>query len=162
MLTQWKLKKNSHNWLGSLNPQTFLGPWTLLSRLLSRLLMQLETIIDSCSKMRRLHALNQPNQQAALVQLVKSRANQDRRLATSIHHFTYNNSHPDNTREIAGAFGRLFASSLTTDSNLQTSCVSCLSLEKFSIVSFLPKEIIPLVGKKWAITQDQKCYFQPL
>lgn len=51
----------------------------------------------------------------AQAQLTKSRANHTGLPGTPVRILTHSNSQLDNSQEIAEAFGRLFASSLTSD-----------------------------------------------
>lgn len=50
-------------------------------------------------------------------------------------------------REISGAFGRFFASSLSIDNDLPTSYPPCMTSKIFVTVSFLPKMMAPLLEK---------------
>lgn len=114
-----------------------------LFRRLNRLPNQSESIVYSSIKMHVPSAFNRTNSQAALAQLFESSANHARLSAAPIHHPTYNNKYLDNPQEIAEAFVRSCAPSLTNDGNLPTSCLPGPTSESFSIVAFLSKRKLP-------------------
>lgn len=89
--------------------------------------------------------------------MIKSRAKHVSLSATPIHRFTYNNTYLESPQKIAEALGSFFASSRKVHSNIPNSCPPCLIWETPSTVSFLPKELATLVGKKQksATTLDQ-------
>lgn len=103
--------------------------------------------MNSHTKEQEPHALNLPKPLAALLRPTKYWVYCTRLSVTPIHRLTYKNTYPKDTQEIAEAFGRIFALSPTTDSNLRISYRPCLTSEVFSGVSFLPKGMASLVEK---------------
>lgn len=117
------LTKNNHDRLSCKVPKLHNG--FLITRddlflRLNRLSKQMERIRESSSKMQELCALNQLNPQAALAQLARLRIS----LSTTSPKITLMS-----TKEIAKAFGRLVASSITTYSNLTNPCPTCPNLK---------------------------------